>query len=270
MNCPTFENLLQHRLDGLEPAGAEQAEFEQHLRACPSCAALAVAARRMTDGLRLLTPPAPPAGLSDRLVAAALADRRRRRLRRAAALVLVAAAAAGVLLALGLASLPGPAPTTPGPDGPNVSGKTQGSPANAEAAPVSPAAERLLVALRRDLQRGEDLALLLLGKMPAKAGPERPMSLRESVDTAGDAFASLTTRTAGETVEQTRLLLPVMVGPGLEPPGLPALEPPTRNLNDAGRGVSAGLEPVSGSARRAVDVFLRDLPPMDLNENPGP
>ena len=63
------------------------------------------------------------------------------------------------------------------------------------------------------------------------------MSLRESVGTAGDAFASLTTRTADETVEQTRLLWPVVVGPGLEPPGLPAMEPPTRTLNDAGRRV---------------------------------
>jgi hypothetical protein len=40
-------------------------------------------------------------------------------------------------------------------------------------------------------------------------------------------------------------------------------------LREAGEGVGDGLEPVTNSARRAVDLFLRELPPMDLGANSG-
>jgi hypothetical protein len=74
-------------------------------------------------------------------------------------------------------------------------------------------------------------------------------------------LAALVGRTADEAVEQSRALLPA---------GLPrqatfdadslAIDPSVRSLREAGQGLSAGLEPVTTSARRAVDLFLREMP----------
>jgi hypothetical protein len=93
-----------------------------------------------------------------------------------------------------------------------------------------------------------------------------PVDLRESVDEAKKAVVALTARTADEAVDQTRRLLTPGGGPSLPPP---PETPPARALREAGEGVSDGLEPVTHSARRAVDLFLRELPPMDLGENKG-
>jgi hypothetical protein len=38
------------------------------------------------------------------------------------------------------------------------------------------------------------------------------------------------------------------------------LEAAAPSLRETGRGMTAGLEPVARSARRAVNLFLRDLP----------
>jgi hypothetical protein len=108
---------------------------------------------------------------------------------------------------------------------------------------------------------------------PVASGPkdrppppaDRP-DLRKSVETAGEALAALTTKTAEAAAGQTKRLLPAFTPP-LGPLALdPALEPPARSLAEAAHGVGAGLGPVTGSARRAVDLFLRDLPPMGLEE----
>jgi anti-sigma factor RsiW len=91
-------------------------------------------------------------------------------------------------------------------------------------------------------------------------------SLRESVTEASSAVVSLTRRTADETVGQGRVLLPVVspsIPEEITPPALKAAEPPMRSLQVASEGISTGLEPVTSSARRALDLFLRDLPPMD-------
>ena len=88
-------------------------------------------------------------------------------------------------------------------------------------------------------------------------------TLRDSMAEASSAFASLTTRTTDETVEKTKILLPA-VDPSLGKLDLPSsLDPSARSLRQTGEGVSAGLEPVADSARRAVGLFLRELPPMD-------
>jgi hypothetical protein len=73
---------------------------------------------------------------------------------------------------------------------------------------------------------------------------------------AGTAMAALTTRTASETVDQTRSLLPLLPTSTVEVLSEPPLEP----LREASEGVSAGLAPVAEHARRAVGVFFRDLP----------
>jgi len=104
-----------------------------------------------------------------------------------------------------------------------------------------------------------------------KPVPEQPVvpavNLRQTMEEAGSVMASLTSQTADATMDQTRLFLPLVPGPTLSSLDIP--QPATLSLGDAGRGVSAGLEPVTSSARRAVDLFFRDLPPMTLSEKPG-
>lgn len=93
------------------------------------------------------------------------------------------------------------------------------------------------------------------GLKPTPAEPEPPIKI-------GDAVADATRRAANETVKETEVVLPAVVGPVLKDFDLPMdLEPP-QPLREAGSGVSTGLEPVTSSARRAVDMFLRELPPV--------
>jgi hypothetical protein len=107
---------------------------------------------------------------------------------------------------------------------------------------------------------------------PVVRTPEpAPPSLRDSMTEAGTAVVSLTRRTTDETVTQT-----IRLWPGVTPPALDntevltqPLDPPARSLREAGQGVSAGLEPVASSARRAVGMFLRELPPMGAEDKPG-
>src|SRR5262245_51163390 len=77
MNCVECQELLNDRLDGL-PVTHPMA-LERHLADCPSCRDLSAAAGRLEEGLRHLVLPAPPAGMTDRIVTEVLADRRRRR-----------------------------------------------------------------------------------------------------------------------------------------------------------------------------------------------
>ena len=68
---------------------------------------------------------------------------------------------------------------------------------------------------------------------------------------AGSAVASLTTRTADETVAKTKVLLPVVVDPSLGKVELTSsVEPAARSLRETGESMTAGLEPVADSARR--------------------
>jgi hypothetical protein len=101
-------------------------------------------------------------------------------------------------------------------------------------------------------------------KVIVEVEPEKP-KVNERVGEAGTALASLFTRTADEAVGQGKLLLPSNPMPPMAPDvtGLPpALEPPAQSLKDAGQTVSSGLEPVTSSARRAVTLFFRDMPPV--------
>jgi predicted anti-sigma-YlaC factor YlaD len=147
------------------------------------------------------------------------------------------------------------------------------------------------VRLRRRVGLAASLALaaclvlaLLLGRgrtrpeAPTMAGHTRPPaseappeSLRDSVTEAGSAVVGLTRRTADETVGQTKLLLPVVVArPNLGDGGVPAtVEPPMRSLRAAGQGVSEGLEPVTTSARRALNLFLSEMPPVESEVKQG-
>jgi hypothetical protein len=234
MNCSDYRDLLQAGLDGRESMDPDAAA---HLRDCADCAALLAASRRLEDGLRLLAPPTPPADLAGRIAGAVRADRRRW-IRLRILRLSIAGLAALVLLALGLrlVLLVGP--------GRSVADRQQERRVPNQPPPPSPP--------------------------DAVEGPD---TLRESVENAGEAVASLTSRTAGATVGQTRGLLPEVSSPPLVEVPWPPSEAPTEGsihpLREAGACVSEGLEPVTESARRAVDLFLRDLTPMGPQEKPG-
>lgn len=87
--------------------------------------------------------------------------------------------------------------------------------------------------------------------------PQLP-SLHRSIEEAGLAVVALTRRTADETMSETKLLLPM----NITQPSVAdaqevnsAFEPPAQSLRDIQEGMSAGLEPVATSARRAVGLF---------------
>ena len=86
---------------------------------------------------------------------------------------------------------------------------------------------------------------------------------RATSTSAGEAVASLTTRTADQTVDQTRILFPIVPSTSLADLDLVPPEAPAKPLREAGENLTAALSPVAASARRAVDLFLRDVPPVN-------
>lgn len=103
---------------------------------------------------------------------------------------------------------------------------------------------------------------------PPAAVAEVP-SLRDSFTEFGSALASLTQRTATETVGQSRLLLPdtLPTPPLTESPAMQVeLEQPTQSLRQAGQGVANALDPVTTSARRAFGMLLREAPATPENQ----
>lgn len=220
MNCEFCQDLMQQQLDGVAVVVAP--EVERHLAECSRCAALWATSHRLYAGLRLLTPPCPPLEFSERLVAGVLAERRARR-RRGRVYGAVVGLAAGLLLA---------------------------------AAAVGLYAAGLLTPRQPVVVNNTPAPKLV----PDELKPTPAPSVRVTVGDAGNALASLTTRTADETVGQTRLLVPVVTGPSLDeldtPPGIE----PTKSYLEAGQGVSVALQPVTNSAERALKLFRRDLP----------
>ena len=231
MNCHTWQDLLQQHLDGAAPPEA----LDRHLLDCPDCGSVRAEVRRLLDGLARLRPPRPPADLADRLTAGLLVEvrarRARARRRRVGSLAGLAAAAA-VLLTVGLWSW----------------------------WPVSGG--------NLDLKPALDDSLVARTRPNASERPAAP--LRDSMAQAGRAVAALTSRTASNTMERTSTLLPLVSGSAIDPltGGDAAGEPQLEPLREAADGVSAGLAPVADQARRAVNLFFRDLP-MSRDERPG-
>jgi hypothetical protein len=205
----------------------ESPELTEHVRSCLDCRALEAATRRLQDGLRLLTLPLPPSGFAARITERVFLDRRRARRRTRRRWAVTLALTACLFVALALRL--------------DWRGGQPGS-HNSGPKPVE------------DVVQKE--------KTPAEM-----QTLRQSFTEAGEAVASLTSQTADETVGQTRWLVPKVSRPSLLPVDLTAIQPPTRPLRQAGAGVSTGLEPVTNSARRAVSLFLRELPPIGGERN---
>jgi hypothetical protein len=89
-----------------------------------------------------------------------------------------------------------------------------------------------------------------------------PPSLQKELGEAGQAVVALTRRTADETVTRTRMLLPEVPLPAPPPAPTAKVGPGAaeQSLRDVGKSVTSGLEPVTNSARRALSLFLRELP----------
>ncbi|HTU91860.1 MAG TPA: hypothetical protein VMF69_17390 [Gemmataceae bacterium] len=208
----------------LDGTPIESPEWLAHLHHCADCRALASTARRLQDGLRLLPSPLPPPDLSQRIVQRVLLDRHRALRRTRRRWAVSLTLAAGLLVALSLRL------------------DWRGSPTGTN--------QRLTQHLLTD-------------SSPMQKEKSAP-TLRESAAQLGEVFTELSNETAQETVGQTRRWVSNVPSPDMPKIDLTAMQPPTRPLREAGEGVSEGLEVVTTSARRAVDLFLRELP-METN-----
>jgi hypothetical protein len=224
MNCSEFQHQLQQRLDG--EARAAIGEIDRHLRECSSCQELQLIASRLTEVLGSRVAPVPPQGLRDQIVSLILDEMASQRLwrRRWRRVMAVSAVAAGLLLAV------------------FVGYSWWKS--------------------RQALNDPDSNTVVKKDEQPAPAPAQSPLDIRE----AGTTLVALVNRTADETVGPGRMLLPKGVSAPMLPDTdawQPDLEPGAKSLREAQDGVAVGFEPVTSSARRAVSLFLREVPSLE-------
>jgi hypothetical protein len=98
---------------------------------------------------------------------------------------------------------------------------------------------------------------------PVAIDQNRPPSLRQSVEQASYAVAAMTKRATDETLDQSRFFMQVALPTRhtlvAEEP-IVLREPPLEPLRAVQHGVSDGFEPVTTSARRAVNLFWHEKP----------
>jgi hypothetical protein len=228
-DCAAAAEDMQLLLDGI--AAADLPALQAHCNECPECRRQVAAARHLLHGLERLPRPSVPFGLAERAYRAVRSDRRQR-LQRQWLAAGAGLAAASVLAALFVFSKQQP----PAPQGGPSAWEVAGNP------------------LTAGFEEG-------LHKVPP------PAPLRDRLAEAGSAVAELTRRTADETFERTVSLLP---RPTLPKPADPTerLEPAFQSLAEVGTSAAAGVEPIAASARRAVDLFWREIAPSDMNRKP--
>jgi hypothetical protein len=234
--CVTCQELWQRRLDESSPEA--EAALDRHRLTCPACVYWSEGARRLTEGLAGLATPRPPVGLTDRLTRAVLVDRQRTRLRIRLRWAVGSALAASLLLTLAMRFLPTgrvAAVSTKGSSDPET--RVEGNPVPQPPQPTP--------------------------------WPEESGDVEKPVQATRDVFAELLDRARRETDDQVIVLRPVVAPTVFEEPNRPA-DSPGRPLTEVGQGMAHGFEPVSDSARRAVDLFIRDLPPMGLDNRLDP
>lgn len=232
MDCQVFKDWLMSDLDQRH-AGPLPEPVHAHVEVCAECRSWLNAARQLRTGLAKPSLPAPPASLMPRILSGWEEEvRAERRLRRNRFLRTALALAASLLVMVAgylVWRQPDAKPTSTG--GPVVESPQPKPP------PVPPTPPSNLPPENVDEQR----------------------LLRE----AGSALVSLMARTADEAVDQGKLLIPISTP--MFDPGEPASEAnPTQPLTRAGQTVSTSLEPVTTSARRAMNLFLRDYARMDF------
>lgn len=208
---------------------SDSAALEPHLRECPACRALITATNRLCGGLRLLSPPSPPRELNARITACLQAESTAR-LHRRRRLGIALALAASVLVIVSAWLLRPGAPVVSDNSSSHLNHQ-----ANQRPSPPS----------------------------------EDALDLRESVSEVGSAMVSAATRTTDAALAQSLALLPRVPSAPIPTLNVPVPTEPARSLQEAGQGLSEGLAPVTDSARRAFDLFLRDLSPMEFEGKPG-
>jgi predicted anti-sigma-YlaC factor YlaD len=222
MNCAGSQELWQRRLDGEPIPTVDAAELELHLAACRSCRALHGLAGVLSGPHLVFDRSAPPVGLADRVVAGIQGYRRARQRH-----VWATAALAASILVAGFTYV--------------AVHSFHGSNANGDLVQQTPPTQ------------------------PPQPQPTTDTAaLDHTVQDAGFALMALTRRTAHETLEGTRLLLPDVSSPeSVADPVLfqRTLETPAESFRQASSGLSTGLEPVTASARRAVQMFWEDVSP---------
>lgn len=223
--CSALDAAVQALLDG--EAASLPADLEAHRNSCAACRATWQGALDLQRGLRLLTLPTIPADLTERWTTAVVNDQRvspasGRLERRLLPWALIAASVLAAVLLLRPWSHNGPLGTT------------------FVARPPQPPPVHI--------------------HLPDTYAKAPSLDLRSSLEEAGAAVASLTRRTADETVESTRKLFPTQVGaPSFAiADELPkALDPAAQSLEEVRQGAMAGLEPMATSARRAFSMLLQ-------------
>lgn len=226
--CRHTVNRINEVLDGKLPVAA--LDGDEHGRACRECRERIAASKVLSSGLGALTEPASfPQRMTERLVAAVLADRlveQRSRLRlRYSAIASSLAIAAGVVLAVWLGWFKSMMNATP--DAPSVVREQPPTPAPPDSQHSLPAQPP--VRLGEELARAEH----------ALVNSSRPLT--EPAEAAPQLLARLTD-------VLTRSAQPV-----------PAFEAAGQSLLEIPEAARSGLEPVTSSAQKAFSRLIRDV-----------
>ncbi|MBN9120074.1 MAG: hypothetical protein J0I06_13070 [Planctomycetes bacterium] len=232
--CRATVELIQRALDGDAPTDALDADG--HASACPACRERVRAAQVLLSVLAIPAEPvALPAGFAERVLTAVAEDRRVRVRGRvyktAARLALAAAVLVGVWF---IAKPTDPAPTgdvvaVPPPNAPDV------APPPREKAPA-----------------------------PEPAPEPRPIRVGDALASTGQAILDVP-KPLAESVAVAPKVLDALSNPFKLPaapvtdPMATALEPARRSLADLPVAARHGLEPVTGTAEKALARFLRDV-----------
>lgn len=235
MRCLDVKNRLQEWLDERAPASALDPSAQAHLGQCNACREQFAAAQRLVEGVKLFPRPAASSVSSRSIVARVLQDRAHRQLRFQRRLKIIVALAASILIMVisGYILVPGPKKVRePGPF----------------AAPIIP------------------------GRPTPKVDPdlkdETPPAFAKTVDEAKGKVAALTEKWTDRTMGHARHLLAAT--PALELPPMSGVLLPeesldaTASLKKAGHEISEGFQPVTRSARRALNLFVRELATLDV------
>jgi hypothetical protein len=239
--CRATVELLQRALDG--EAAPEALDADPHPTACAACRERLRAARVLMSVLAL--PPEPvvvPAGFTDRVLAAVAADRsteprgdaRKDRGTRVSAWVALAAAIVVGMFYLSSREHKPDAPT-PGP--------------------VETARPEVAPAPREKLPTPE----------PNPAPEPRPIRIGDEFAKAGEALRDAP-KPITESVAVAPKIIDVFTGP-FKMPGAPpepnpmatALEPARKSIAEIPVAARTGLEPVTDTAEKAFNRFLRDM-----------
>ncbi len=106
-----------------------------------------------------------------------------------------------------------------------------------------------------DVNRGNTAPPQIATTVP----PAVPVALEQSLAEASTAVATLTRRTADETVEPAKAILSSAADSAVLKTKPEVSHSANDSLSTIRTGAALGIEPVADSARRAVSLFMRDL-----------